>query len=494
MVRLESLRERFSLAVVAVLGLCGGIQPAFANAITDVDTTLLAAIRASASTPPVSSRGIAMVSIAMYDAVNATTGLYDKPYAYQGPAATGLSADAAAYAAGYAMLSSLFPGLSAGFQTQEAAALANLGLSPTQLASSVSFGSGIASSFYTARATDGSATAQTPYVPGNQPGNYQFTAPGQTTIVQPGWGNVTPFAITSVASVSPPPLWGPGTAYADETAYLASAHYQSDLTTVQTIGCSTCGQTKDELDLTAFWSDTNGNAKFASTETPPGQWLAITDSVAQAAGLDLVDTARLTALVGTSMADAGIVSWAVKNFNDFWRPDTAIHATIDPSWKPLWPDPQFQSYVSGHSTYSMSAATALATYFGTDDVSFCSTADPNSHDAANQPLALTPYATPVVTTYDDPYGGSYTVTAISPSQRCYSSFSSAAYEAGISRVLGGIHFPTDNVVGLSTGAAVALEVAANQFSVPEPASITFVAAGVVGLFGMRRRARIGCPR
>ena len=28
----------------------------------------------------------------------------------------------------------------------------------------------------------GSATAQTPYTPGNQPGNYQFTNPTQTTV------------------------------------------------------------------------------------------------------------------------------------------------------------------------------------------------------------------------------------------------------------------------------------------------------------------------
>jgi hypothetical protein len=68
----------------------------------------------------------------------------------------------------------------------------------------------IATNFFNGRANDGSATAQTPYTPGNQPGNYQFTNPAQTTVVQPGWGKVTPFAITSVDSVEPPPLWGPG--------------------------------------------------------------------------------------------------------------------------------------------------------------------------------------------------------------------------------------------------------------------------------------------
>ena len=495
MSRLGSFAGSRSLGILATFGLCGATQPALANAITDVDAALLTAIRTAAAAPPIASRDIAMVSIAMYDAVNATTGLYDQPYAYQGPAVSGLSSDATAYAAGYAMLSNLFPTLSASFQMQETASLTSLGLSNAQSAAIVSFGTTVAGSFYTARATDGSATAQTPYVPGNQPGNYQFTAAGQTTVVEPGWGNVTPFGITSVASVSPPPLWGAGTPYADEAAYLASAQYQSDLTTVETTGCSTCAQTKDQSDLTAFWSDTNGNAKFHSTETPPGHWLDITDTVAQSAGLDLLDTARLTALVGTSLGDAGIVAWSVKNTNDFWRPDTAIHAAGDTSWKPLWPDPQFQSYISGHSTFSMSAATALATFFGTDDVPFCSTVDPNSHDASNQSISTTPYATPVVTTYSDPYGGTYTVTAISPAERCYSTFSAAAYEAGLSRVLGGIHFPTDNVEGLDAGSAIALEVAANEFTVTEPTSAMILATGLLGLLGLPRlrglRRRIG---
>ena len=218
-----------------------------------------------------------------------------------------------------------------------------------------------------------------------------------------------------------------------------------------------------------------------------------TTTTSAAATTAAATSSTVAAATSTSLATTSTSSttWAVKGINDFWRPDTAIHATLDPAWKPLWPDPQFQSYISGHSTFSGSAATTLADFFGTDDVSFCSNVDPNSHDANNQPLPTTPYATPVVTTYNDPYGGTYSVTAISPSRRCYSSFSSASYEAGISRVLGGIHFPTDNVEGLYSGAAVAQEVVANEFTVPEPASAMVVAVGLVGLFGTRRRRRMG---
>jgi hypothetical protein len=361
----EAARGRW--AIIAVAALAGWVAPQAAqgNAITDVDQSLLSAIRTGAPSPPVASRDIAMVGIAMYDAVNAATGLTYQPYSYSGGAVPLASADAAAYYAGYSMLKGLFPAQSSSLQLQEDSAINNLGLSGITKAISQNLGTSIATNFFNGRATDGSATAQTPYTPGNQPGNYQFTNLAQTTVVQPGWGKVTPFAITSVDSVEPPSLWGPGSLYGatTEADFLASPQYLSALNTVKTTGCNGCGQTLDELNLSAFWADTNGNAQFGSTATPPGHWVAITDTVATNAGLSLLQTARVGAMVGASLADAGIVAWDVKNDNDFWRPDTAIHATgvgggNDPTWRPLWPDPLFQSYISGHSTFSMAAADA----------------------------------------------------------------------------------------------------------------------------------------
>jgi hypothetical protein len=454
--------------------------PAYADAVIDVDQQLLSAIRLSAAPPPAAARDIAMVGIAMYDAVDATTGLTYKPYAYPGPAVAGASPDAAAYSAGYRMLASLFPSMAASFQTDENTAIAALSLSPAVQTTSVNLGNSITTNFFNARASDGSATAQTPYTPGNQPGDYQFTKAGQTAVVLPGWGSLTPFAITSVASVSPPPLWGPGTSYPTKAAYLAGPQFQSDLLTVETQGCSTCGQTPDQLALSAFWADTNGNALFSSTATPPGHWLSITDTVAADQDLNLLQTARLAAMVGTSLADAGIVTWNTKNMVNFWRPDTAIHYYQgNTSWQPLWPDPTFQSYISGHSTFSMAAATTLEDFFSTDNISFCSSADPNAHDASNNPISTS--GTPYTVTEQDPNGNNFNVTVLNPATRCYSSFTDAAYEAGNSRVIGGIHFPTDNIEGLATGAEVAAEVVANDFTVPEPGSVWLMLTGIVPL-------------
>jgi hypothetical protein len=223
---------------------------------------------------------------------------------------------------------------------------------------------------------------------------------------------------------------------------------------VKRLGCNVCGQTWDQLNLAAFWADTNGNASFGSTATPPGHWLDITDTVATDADLSLLQTARLGAMVGASLADAGIVAWAVKNSSDFWRPDTAIHYDGDANWRPLWPDPLFQSYISGHSAFSMAAAVTLGDFFATDAIHFCSTADPNAHDANNNPLTG------------------------AASRRCFTSFTEAADEAGESRVLGGIHFPSDNIEGLITGAKIADQVVANDFeAVPEPPSMAIFAPG-----------------
>jgi hypothetical protein len=210
-----------------------------------------------------------MVGIVIYDAVNAATGLTYQPYSYSGGAVSAASADAAAYAAGYTMLQSLFPKQSFSLQSAAASGI-NLITNDTARNTGVNLGTNVATNFYNARLSDGSTAAQTPYTPGNQPGNYQFTSPTQTTVVRPAWGNVTPFAITSVSSVAPPPLWGPGTPYATEAAYLASPQYLSDLDFVKAHGCKGCGQTQDELNLSAFWADTNGNALFGSTETPAG--------------------------------------------------------------------------------------------------------------------------------------------------------------------------------------------------------------------------------
>src|ERR1700755_3366170 len=117
-------RQAFSMLTLVALLV---VRSAHANAIIDVDQNLLAAIRVGAPPPPVAARDIAMVGIAMFDAVNAATGLKYQPYSYSGSAVAATSAEAAAYAAGYTMLENLFPGQTSSLQLTATSAINNLG-------------------------------------------------------------------------------------------------------------------------------------------------------------------------------------------------------------------------------------------------------------------------------------------------------------------------------------------------------------------------------
>jgi hypothetical protein len=48
--------------------------------------------------------------------------------------------------------------------------------------------------------------------------------------------------------------------------------------------------------------------------------------------------------------------------------------------------------------------------------------------------------------------------------RSFNSFSEAAFESGLSRIYGGIHFPSADIHGLSTGGAVGIYVAWNYLT------------------------------
>lgn len=433
---------------VGALGLAlAATTPAMATtAITAVNADLIGAIRSTSTVPPRASRAMAIVEIAMYDSVNAASGLHYRPYAYSGPAASGVSAEAAAYNAGYSALAGLFPALAANFQTSLNTALGTLNLSAPVLAASAALGNGIAGGLLGARAADGSAGAQIPYTFGTGPGAFQSVAGGAQPLL-PGWGAVDPFVIEAgdAFRLAPPPALG-------------SAEFLADYNEVRTLGCATCG-TAWQQETARFWADGGG------TLTPPGHWLSIAGDIADAKGLSLMETARLGAMVGAAVADAGIAQWDSKYFYNYWRPVTAIAdctmATCgvdgEAGWVPYLATPNFPSYGSGHSAFSGAGAAVLTEFFGTDAVDFCVDADP----------------------------------ATGLGQRCYSSFASAAAEAGRSRIYGGIHFEFDDALSVAMGGQIGRYVAGNAFdAVPEPESWTLFVAGfaVMGSTVRRRRA------
>jgi membrane-associated phospholipid phosphatase len=201
---------------------------------------------------------------------------------------------------------------------------------------------------------------------------------------------------------------------------LDSARYAAEFNEVKALGAAVGStRTADQTLIALFWAD------GAGTETPPGHWNSIAQDVAAQFGNSLEQNARLFALLNIAMADAAICAWDAKYYFNFWRPVTAIRnadsdgnaeTMSDAAWQSFIATPPFPDYVSGHSTFSAAAATVLARFYGSDDVTFSTGSDflPN-----------------VV--------------------RQFTSFSAAAVEAGDSRVYGGIHFRSASEDGLAGG-------------------------------------------
>jgi hypothetical protein len=214
---------------------------------------------------------------------------------------------------------------------------------------------------------------------------------------------------------------------------LSSPQYAAEVNQVKAIGAlAGSTRTSEQTQIALFWGYGPGTA------TPPGHWNQIAQEVVnqnQSRGDDGADehsnigeNARLFALLNIALADAAIVSWDCKYVFNYWRPITAIQEAAtdgnpgteaDPSWLPLLPTPPFPEYTSGHSTFSGAAAVVLAWYFGSNRIRFSV--------------------------------GSDDLPGV---RRSYSSFSEAALESGMSRIYGGIHFPSANIHGLSSGTAV----------------------------------------
>jgi membrane-associated phospholipid phosphatase len=264
----------------------------------------------------------------------------------------------------------------------------------------------------------------------------------------PHWGDVTPFALANPADFLPA---GP--------APLNSVAYTAQYNEVKAYGALTGSlRTPDQTEIAQFWADGPG------TSTPPGHWNAIAQGVLPV-GSDLAtmtNNARAFAALNVAMADAGIVAWDAKYQTNYWRPITAIREgendfngeTLgDPSWTPLLTTPPFPEYVSGHSSFSGAGAAILAEVLGTDTVSFTSSSD-----------------------------------GLLGVNRSFTTFSSAAEEAGMSRIYGGIHFQQANVDGRLMGAQVADYVLKTQFgAIPEPSGMVLVIISALGLALQRRR-------
>lgn len=389
-----------------------------ADPVIEWNRAALDAIRFTRANPPAASRALAITHAAVFDAVNGIQRTH-RPYFVTALAPAGASPEAAVAAAANAALAALFPATNfTALHDAQLAAVTNVAAREAGAA----WGRSVAAGLLALRAGDG-ATNVVPYTSGTDPGEWRPTLPAHAPALLPGWGLVRPFTMVSGDQFRPQP-----------PPALNSAAYAYEFETVKQYGAANSTvRSANQTEVALFWADGGGTA------TPPGHWNVIAQDVAVARGTTLAENARLFALLNFAAADSAIACWDAKYAYNLWRPITAVREADndgnpetpgDPVWTPLIATPPFPEYSSGHSTFSRSAATVLAGFFGTDAIAFSTVSD----------------GLPGVT-------------------RSYAGFSAAADEAGISRLFGGIHWPSANLHGQACGAQIGQQVLAH-FLVP----------------------------
>jgi len=371
---------------------------ASANLVTDANAQSL--IWVNEQSPMEQSRSLAIVQLAVHDALNAIEPRY-AAYAFHGQA-PGASPEAAILTAAHDGLRAVVPAKSAEIDSWYTRALAALP-EGTAKARGVEIGRAAAERMISLRASDDVAGALSlPYEPGNEPGAYRATPPFDI-VVGAGWGELTTFATPRASAFRPqPPL------------PVTSRRYAREYDEVKSIGVQgSSARTPEQTQIADFW--------YESSVTG---WHRVANTVIAEQGLDLWKSARVSGLVSMALADGFINGFDAKYHFDYWRPITAIRAGDadgnrrtqgDANWTPHCDTPPVADYPSTHSVLGAAAAAVLARAFGD-----------GTHFTADS-LSL-----PNVT-------------------RRFDSFSQAARENGDSRLFCGIHWPSSIQAGLEQG-------------------------------------------
>jgi hypothetical protein len=350
--------------------------------------------------PPLSSRALAIVHLAMYDAyvaVNTAAGL--NPYLPGLPTAPAGATPAAAVAgAAYTTLSALFPSQQSFFDTK-------LGHAGNVLDPGHAFGVLVAQALLLDRAADPSAS-DTGYLPSAARGHHHVDPdnPAQGFHAPFYGARSKGFAITARHELLPPPLDTPE--YIDALREVRGLGIAPEL--MGSLPATLSKRTVDQMLIGLFW----GYDGAAGLGTPPRLYNQIVRRIAIARSNTEAQNARLFALVNVAMADAGILAWDQKYIHDFWRPVVAIREhdrsmglgtqpknnisdDTDPNWLPLGAPatnsmnqnftmqtaaafpfnqaivgrlknftPPFPAYPSGHATFGAAALHIARRFYG----------------------------------------------------------------------------------------------------------------------------------
>lgn len=170
-------------------------------------------------------------------------------------------------------------------------------------------------------------------------------------------GQIKPYVLTF------PQFFRPGPPPA-----LSSEEYAVDFGEVRDLGrADSTYRTAEQTDIAFFWS-----------ENPYVHWNRNLARLAVSENMGVRDTARLFAMVHTSVSDAIIIGFEAKYYYKFWRPRTSIpraaeddndQTDADADWKPLLLV-NHPEYPSGHGFWSGALLYAVQSFFQSADVNW----------------------------------------------------------------------------------------------------------------------------
>lgn len=334
--------------------------------------------------PTLSSRALAIIHLAMYDAyAGVAKDPANLPHYLPGlpTPVTGASAEAAVAAAAHATLSKLFPSQKAFFDLKHAQA----GLQDPGLNQGHDFGLMVAQKLLDDRKDDPNASddgymasvALGAHRPDPDNPDQGFHAPFYGA-------KSKGFAITARHELDKPPQ--PGSP--DYTKALREVRGKGIAPELMgTLPANFSRRTVDGSLIGLFWAY-DGTSGLG---TPPRLYNQIVRTIAIAKGNSVAENARLFALVNAALGDAGILAWDQKYIYNFWRPVVGIREhdksmgpagvgnnnildDCDPLWLPLGSPntnstaknftPPFPAYPSGHATFGAAALHVTRLFYG----------------------------------------------------------------------------------------------------------------------------------
>jgi hypothetical protein len=370
---------------------------ASANVVTDWDEMAVTFIQPR-MVPPVAYRAMAIMHIAMFDAVNTIEPVY-RPYQAQLPAPPDTSKDAAAAAAAGAVLTKLLPDAAPDIQAALTSYLAAIPESDAK-SNGIKLGDAVAAKILEARAND-EASAPDAYRPVTTAGVY---IPTPLTVASQ-WPTLKPFAMTSPSQFRPkPPI------------ALESEQWAKDYNEIKELGeKNSSKRSARQTEDARFWLMTGPRS------THPLERQIIIQKK-----MSVIESARFMAVIAAAEADAMIAVMDAKYKYAFWRPITAIrNGDIDgnaatereATWQPIDNTPMHPEYPCAHCIVSSALASAIEAMLDTADI---------------PEVAMTSTTAPGVT-------------------HRWTNLRAYADEVAASRIVAGFHYRFSNVVGQDMG-------------------------------------------